>query len=1123
MYVKGYYHSPSIYNDKIFFISDDELWSVSKDGGNAVQLTHSVGHVLKARVTPDGKNVVFISDSSGRAELYIVSVNGGKTVQLTYNSIAKILGWKSSSLVYISTFANCPNRDVPYIQVIDINTGDIKEKFKWGPIQSLVSSNGLEFVIERGMGRGGFFPESAYWKGYKGGTQTTLWVKKNKKDKFQQILKDQKCSVTHPIIYKSRIFYLTDESGVANIYSCSFAGKNIKQHTFNKQNDFYVRNISLNTVGDEIIYHSAGEIFIYNINSNKSHKVDISINTSSLQTSVKYEPFDNDFSSVAYSSKANQVSLVTRGRLFKMPAWSGAAVNLEGVQKENINSLIKRFKNVVYSFDGKLLVAAFAGEDGSDKLMILDSKNHTSQVIVNDYDFGKIWELKASPSDNKIAIVNNRNEVSILNIKNSFSFSINKILNNEQGIYANLQWSPDGRYLVYTKSMSGFFSKNHLAIYDFKAKKNFKLSSLVIANDIKPCFDNSGRFLVFISAREFLPKFSEAHFNISYPFALRPYLISLRPEYSNPFDLALSGELIVDNKENNKKKDKNINKDKDDSFVKMQEIVFNGIEKRIIPIPLELGGYVDILMTNDKLFYLKSDINRKVDNVSFSWKFNESYSLYQYSFVHDKEELISKGVSSFHLSPDRKEILFVLNNKEKEVRVLKVESISPASFAGNEKRYSKECGYIDLSRITLKISPSDEWKQLFVEAWILQKEHFWNKSMSGVDWNKVFQKYFKLLPLVHSRGELDDILWEMYGELGTSHNYVFLGDYHKKKNNFSVGQLGANLRFDRKNKCYVITYIPQGDSWDFFSSSALSDLGVNLQKDDQICAINGQTFTQSNSIFIQLENLANKKVVLTVKRKDKKIKEEIVVKLRASSAQLYYRDWVDKNREYVHKNSKGKLGYIHIPDMSMNGYSEFLRSLLQEHIYEGMVIDVRNNGGGFVSQLILKELCTRSLGFDMSRWLGVEEYPKYSITGPMVCLINEGAGSDGDIFPHVFKALKLGKLIGKRTWGGVIGIDGKYSLIDGTIATQSEYSFCFNDVGYGVENHGVDPDIELDITVEDWMNNLDPQLDCAIEVALKELGKLDSLERSSGKKNKNTLKRLTRKNIFEIQIPSSRK
>jgi len=399
----------------------------------------------------------------------------------------------------------------------------------------------------------------------------------------------------------------------------------------------------------------------------------------------------------------------------------------------------------------------------------------------------------------------------------------------------------------------------------------------------------------------------------------------------------------------------------------------------------------------------------------------------------------------------------------------------------NDTSYRKG-GWIDLNRVKISVHPLKEWVQIFDEVWRLQRDFFWTEDMSKVDWKGIYNRYRPLVDRLATRGELSDLIAEMHGELGTSHAYVFGGDFRQTPH-YPLGNLGADFVYDKASKGYKITNIAHGDRWRPSQTSPLTAPGLGIQEGDILLAVNGQKLDESTAPEKLLVNQAHNEVSLLIKSGKKKEKT-VAVRALLSQSPARYRDWVERNRTYVHKKTKGKVGYIHIPDMGAKGFAEFHRGFLAELGHDGLIVDVRFNGGGNVSGLLLEKLSRKRLGYDQSRWWQAMPYPSDSPMGPMVALTNEYAGSDGDIFSHSFKMLKLGPLIGKRTWGGVIGMWYRYGLVDGGGTSQPEFSFWFNDVGWGVENYGVEPDIEVEITPQDYEDDVDPQLDRGIAEVL---------------------------------------
>jgi tricorn protease len=394
---------------------------------------------------------------------------------------------------------------------------------------------------------------------------------------------------------------------------------------------------------------------------------------------------------------------------------------------------------------------------------------------------------------------------------------------------------------------------------------------------------------------------------------------------------------------------------------------------------------------------------------------------------------------------------------------------------------SRKTGWLDLDRLRFAVELRPEWEQMFHEAWRLQREFFWDEEMSGVRWQKVAEQYRPLLDRVASRAELSDLIWEMQGELGTSHAYEYGGDYPPKRR-YQLGRLGADLEWNAVAKHYMIRRLYVGDSWRSKIRSPLCEPGLNVREGDYLCAIGGVPLDEQTSPGELLLHQAGQMVLLTLQHPEKEEKpRNITIRTLRSERAARYRDWVERNRRFVAEQTAGRVGYLHIPDMSTQGLAEFHRGFLAQVHLVGLILDVRYNAGGMVSPLILEKLAHRHLGYDVRRWGTPESYPYHTLRGHLLALTNQFAGSDGDMFSYSFRELKMGPLLGKRTWGGVIGIDSRYQLVDGTTTTQPQYSIWFHKVGWNVENHGVTPDEEIEDAPQDYAAGRDAQLERSIQ------------------------------------------
>ncbi|MCX7924545.1 MAG: PDZ domain-containing protein [Fimbriimonadales bacterium] len=515
--------------------------------------------------------------------------------------------------------------------------------------------------------------------------------------------------------------------------------------------------------------------------------------------------------------------------------------------------------------------------------------------------------------------------------------------------------------------------------------------------------------------------------------------------------------------------------------VKPTQIDFEDIHLRVLTVPLPAGIYGQVAgLSKRRVLATQFPLEGMLGK---SWLDSDEEgkgTLLMYDFTTAKTETLASRVNDFTLARDHKTLVY---RSGKRLRVI------PAGQKADEKHEqsppSRESGWIDLSRVRCAVIPTREWQQMYREAWRLQREFFWSADMSGVDWQKVYDRYYPLLERVATRGEFSDLMWEMQGELGTSHCYEFGGDYRQPPQ-YSVGLLGAEFEWDEAAQGYRITRIVTGDPWLEEVDSPLNEPGVNAKVGDVLLAINGRRLSRAFTPGEALLHLAGVPVELTLRHADGETRT-VTVKTLSDESKLRYRDWVRRNREYVHARTNGQVGYIHIPDMGSWGFSEFHRGFLAEIARPALIVDVRANGGGSVSPLLLEKLARKRLGYDVPRWGKPVPYPYDSVMGPIVAITDERAGSDGDMFSHAFKLMKLGVLIGKRTWGGVIGIWPKSVFVDQGLTTQPEYAFWFHDVGWRVENYGTDPDIEVEYAPQDYAAGRDPQLDRAIAEILKRI------------------------------------
>jgi tricorn protease len=1053
----GYKRFPTINENKVVFVCEDDLWEVPSEGGNARRLTSNSGEVTNPYFSPDGKHIAFSGKEEGEKDVYVIPSEGGANRRVTFiGKNTKVIGWtKDSKYILFSTDAKSAFTGRSLIYRISLN-GGVSELLPFGVANNITFGPSEEILLGKNT------LDPARWKRYKGGTAGVFWIDRRGKGKFEKFIRNIGGNLASPMWIKDRIYFICDHEGIGKLYSCNLKGTDIRSHSNNKE--YYVRNAT--TDGKKIVYHAGGEIFVFDPETNEEKKINIEYNSPQIQRQRKFVDAERYLQDYNISPDGQYMTVTSRGKSFFFSDWEGPVMQIgkqHGV----------RYRQTQWLYDRESIVT-ISDESGTESIEVHSVNEGKTKIRkIGIPDIGIIAKLKVSPKENIIAVSNNRHEVFVIDLKSEILSRAGK--SNFERI-EDFCFSPDGRYLTYSSSNAHYLSSIYL--YDLNTKENHQITSTGF-RDYQPTFDPDGRFIYFLSAREFNPVYDTSYFQLGFPLGVRPYLITLRKDIPSPFTQEYS-RIFSKNRNAGKTdhKEKNKNKESKNNII----IDFEDIQNRIISFPLPEKNYFQIQAVKDGLVYSREPIKGALHH--WYWEKHPSdEALERFDFNTQKTEQIAKKVESFKISMNGKSLVYRTLNR----LFLKADIFDDSDNDSDHRDHIKsKSDWIDLSRVKVNIDPASEWQQMYREAWRLQKEHFWTPDMSGIDWNMIYDRYLPLLSKVATRSEFSDLIWEMQGELGTSHAYEWGGDY-KSAPNYRLGSLGADYVYDEKEKAYRIVHIIKGDSWK--NNSPLRSPGTEVYEGDYILAINGEELNYKVTPNSLLVNQAKSFVNVRFKSATTGKIKSYIIKTNASDFDARYREWVEKNRKYVYEKSRGKLGYVHIPDMGPDGFSEFHRYYISESSRDGLVVDIRDNRGGHVSQLILEMLSRKQLGYDLSRYGTTGTYPSHSVAGAVVCITDEFAGSDGDIFSHNFKQMKLGTLIGKRTWGGVIGINPRLALADGTLTSQPEYATYMNDVGWGVENYGTDPDIEVDISPQDYAEGKDPQLEKAISVALSQLKK----------------------------------
>ena len=1047
----GYYRTPSINGETIAFITEDDVWSVAASGGVARRLTTNASECSLPRLSPDGTRIAFVGRDEGHPEISVMPTSGGPARRLTFlgADVLHCSGWSpEGNEIYF-----CSDARTPFVK----ETAAFAVPCDGGPVRALELGHAMSFATRAGggmlIGRNNLDP--ARWKRYRGGTAGQLWIDPRGESAFTRLHEQVNGNLVWPMWLDERVYFLSDHTGIGNLFSSLPDGSDLRAET--SETEYFVRFPA--TDGKRIVYACGGEIVVFDPASHAAQRVAIDAPSSSPQLARRFIEASDYLERFVPSPDGTSLALISRGRPFAMPLWEEAVTDFGTTSRV-------RARAIDWMHDGKRLIY-IDDAHGFERVAVVPLDQSEAPTYVTTQDYGRITELAVSPVGDVIAIANHRHELHAIDCTSGESRLIDT---GRAARIMDVAIAPDGRWVAYTYSAAEGASIIRIAALDGSGVHD---ATPLLRVDRAPAWDPDGKYLYFISTRDFNPVYDALQFDLSFPQAARPFLITLRADVANPF-VAKPAPLHRADKDDEKSDDeKDEEKNGDPTPI---AIDFEGLTRRVLGFPVEEGDYEHILAVKNRALFTLFPV-RGIPPQGRESDDDEHGALMAYDFETHRTATLANDIDDVRLSIDRRTLIYAAHDK---LRVIDAGGDLPEEDGEEPKppaEMNRRSGWLDLARASVLVEPQDEWHQMYREAWRLQREQFWDAAMSGIDWESVFARYERLVSRVRTRGELSDLIWEMQGELGTSHAYEIGGDYRPTPQ-YRRGFLGADIAWNEGG--YRINSILRGDSWDRDLDSPLAEPGLDVRVGDTIVAIGGRPVDRSKTPDELLVNQAGRDVVLSIAR-DGETRRVLVHALRDERL-LRYRAWVERNRAVVHERTDGAVGYLHIPDMGPWGFSEFHRGYLSEFDRDGLIVDVRYNRGGHVSPLLLEKLTRKRVGYDVSRYGPPMPYPPESVGGPIVALTNQFAGSDGDIFSHCFKIYKLGPLVGKRTWGGVVGINPYHRLVDGTITTQPEYSFWFVDVGWGVENYGTDPDYDVDIAPQDSHAGRDPQLEKALEL-----------------------------------------
>lgn len=1058
----GYYRWPTVHGDDVVFVSEADLWKVPVSGGLATRLTSHPANEVLPRFSPDGKWIAFTGDYLSSGDVYVIPATGGEPRRLTFHPVRdEVIGWTpdGESVLFRARRTGRAAEEMLYSIAVE---GGEPEHINIGPA-SLVSysQDGSKIAFNRHSWTG-------TWKRYRGGTAPDIWVGDVAAGKFWQLTKDDAVD-QNPMWVGDRVFYLSERAGTVNLFSSKPDGSDTRQHT--RHTDHDVRQAD--TDGKRIVYNLGADLWVFDVASGESRKIDIRIPSDRIRQQPRAEDASKTLESFALNHDGKRIALGSRGEIWTTGTKPGGRIiSVTG------NSSGTRERASAWSPDCTKL-AVITDETGEQEIAIFDPRGREDHKILTRRGKGWMFPPIWSPDGKYLLSADLTGTMLLIDAESGDAKEVDQDSNWE---LTQFTFSPDAKWIAYRKIADNRMEM--IWLYNIDSGEKTTISS-GFTSDYSPSFDPTGKYLYFLSNRTFNPYMDDLDREFIVTRTAKPVLVLLAKDGKSPF---LPDELL---EEDDDAADEEAEEDGESPTTDAAEvddedrekelpevrIDLEGIQMRQIELPVDADNYTDLHASDGRVFYLVHPMRGLAETDGPTGPGGRQDLTLKVFGLEDKEEsTYVDGVGGYVLSGDRSRVAY---------RKGKTIFVTDASTKPGDEVEER----IDVSKLPLLVDTADEWQQIFAEAWRLQRDFYWAENMVGVDWPAMRDRYAPLVERAGTRGELNDIIGQLIGELATSHTYVWGGDSSfQPPSPVAVGVLGADVTVDADSGLHRFKRVYRAEPWETDIVSPLSAAHANVKDGEYLLKINGRALGRTDSVDERLQNLAGVQVELTVGSKsDGSDARDIQIETLRDDSDLRYADWCRRNREYVEQKTSGQIGYFHLPDMGGAGLVRFVKGFYPQIDKPALLIDARDNGGGFVSQMMIQRLARKPLHFSSPRRGMLYTYPDRAHIGHKAVLVNEFAGSDGDIFPDSFRRLGLGPLIGMRTWGGVIGIRSDKPFIDAGMSTQPEFAWWDVERGWDIENVGVSPDLVVEYRPEDYIAGRDPQLDRGIEELMKKL------------------------------------
>ena len=1057
---------PAIHGNQIVFTYAGDLYSVEKAGGLARKLTSDEnGYEMFARFSPNGKQIAFTAQYDGNTEVYLMPADGGVPVRLTYSATLNrddlsdrmgpnniVMTWRDDESIVYRSRKQSFNDFKGQLFITSIK-GGLSEELplpaggfcSYSPDKSKLAYNRV-------------FREFRTWKYYRGGMADDIWIYDFKTKQTENITNNPAQDI-FPMWAGDKIYFASDRDRTMNLFVYDLKTKETKKLT-----DFKEFDIKFPSLGDNaIVFENGGFLYVFDLATQKYGKVTVNIANDLITGRNQLKDASKFINSSSISSDGKRIAFDARGDVWTVPAKTGITRNI--TQTKGVHN-----RDVAWSPDGKT-ISFISDRTGEDEIFIA-KQDGTGDVIqltknADTYKYSPLW----SPDSKKLLWSDKMLRLQYVDVDSKEVIIVDQAKAWEFNSY---NWSPDSKWITYTYPDRRSFSIVY--IYELASKTKTPVTDSWYSSG-SSVFSNDGKYLFFTSNRDFNPTYSATEWNHSYGDMTKIYFVTLAKATPNPFAYENDEVSVKKDEDSNAKKDetkdsgKDVKKDEDKDAKKDVKkdavpdvkVDLDGIIDRIVVLPVDASNYYGVSSVGDNVYYIKGGRRGQGGLATFNLK--------------DKKELVLGDFYGYDISADLKKMLVMAQGKYAVIDLPKGGKVEVKDWA-------------DLSNMKLMVDLKSEWDQIYHEAWRQMKYFLYAPNMQGLNWDNIKKKYEPLLPYVNNRYDLTYILGEMVGEISIGHSYVGGGDRPEPKK-VKLGLLGARLSRDASGY-YHIDKILKGENWTREERSPLTELGVDVKEGDFIIAVNGKPTKDMNDIYEALVNAADNQVELTVNAKASPDgAHKIIVVPVDDEAKLYYYNWVEANIKKVNDATNGEVGYIHIPDMGVEGLNEFVKHFYPQLNKRALIIDDRGNGGGNVSPMIIERLNREMTMMTMSR--NTEPVPGRleMQVGPKCILIDNYSASDGDLFPYQFKKLKIGKAIGLRTWGGVVGIRGSLPFVDGGMMMRPEFApYSTDGKEWIIEGHGVDPDIVVDNDPAKEYAGEDQQLNRAIDQMKEELKSL---------------------------------